>query len=269
MLAELCAYLSTPCSTAARRLGYLHATIALAARHRRCRAAWRFHLQHSRQAVLAAADACAQRRSALILGSGHLLDIPLAELAGRFQRVLLVDVLHPWATKRQARRYANVYLIEHDISECAAALLALPHNAGMEAFAALAQRQPSRFLDDDSIDFVASVNLLSQLPLTPAQWLLRRKPALDAAALNDFSLALMQRHLDYLAAFAAPVCLIADAEQITYNAAGGILEHTEFAVHFQLERLVSDSWQWEIAPPGELPDGAYSRHRVVACRLTR
>lgn len=267
MLAELWAYLTTPCPPAMRRLGYLHETVAIAARQRRCRAAWQPHLQHTRRALLLAADRLDRRRTALILGSGHLLDVPLAELAERFQRVLLVDVLHPRPARRQARRYGNVELIEHDISECADAVLALPADIDGQAVAAWGKRPPTRFLEDESIDFVASVNLLSQLPLAPCQWLLKRHPQMDPAVLNDFALALMQRHLDYLAAFAAPACLIADGEQVIHNAAGTTLERTDLAAHFHLNRLAYLSWWWEIAPAGELPDGAYARHRVVACRL--
>uniref|UniRef100_UPI000ACC73C1 hypothetical protein n=1 Tax=Methylogaea oryzae TaxID=1295382 RepID=UPI000ACC73C1 len=169
----------------------------------------------------------------------------------------------------QARRYGNVRLIEHDLTECADAVLALPKQAGETDLAELGQRSPQRFLDDAGIDFVASVNLLSQLPLAPSQWLLQHRPRLSDAAVNTFALALMQRHLDYLAAFPCSACLVADAEQVTHDRAGATLERTDLATHFRLDRLAYLSWWWEIAPPGELPHGAYARHRVIACRLQK
>lgn len=268
MLAELWAYLTTPCSPAARRLGYLRESIALAARRRRCRVAWQNHLDNSRRALLAAGDACRQRRTALIFGSGHLFDVPLAELAGRFRQVLLVDVLHPQRAKRQARAFANVALLEHDLTECADAMLHAP-GATIDAptLAAWGQRRPRRFLDDENIDFVVSLNLLSQLPLALSAWLLRRKPPLPEAAVEAFALETMRRHLEYLSAFDASVCLIADAEQLSYDANHRLLVSTDYAGYFQLDRWACESWWWDIAPPGELSGGVHARHRVVACRL--
>lgn len=267
MLAELWHWLATPCAARMRRLGYVRESVAIAARHRRCDKAWQPHLRNTRRAVLEATNALERRRTALILGSGKLLDIPLRELSSSFQRVVLVDVLHPRSSRRLAHALPNVELIEHDLSECTDGILALPAEADERALSRLSRRGPTRFLDDASIDYVASVNLLSQLPLTPCRWLLKHRPRLPEATVNDFALALMQRHLDYLAAFDATVCLIADAEQITHGADGRVQECTDLATHFRLDRQAFRSWWWDIAPRGELPDGAYARHRVVACRL--
>lgn len=248
----------------ARRLGYLHETIALAARYRRCRAAWQAHLQCTRRALLDAAEACERRRSALILGSGHLLDVPLGDLAARFQNVILVDVLHPPSARRQARRYANVRLLEHDLTECLATMLALPADSDAAAIAALAQRQPCRFVQDDEIDWVASVNVLSQLPLLPAQWLQRHFPQYTDSLFNPWALALMQRHLDYLRRFDADICLVADVEQISRDCRSKLLAHTDFTASLFAGLVPADQWWWDIAPPGELAEGNSTRHRVWA-----
>ncbi|TAN47945.1 MAG: hypothetical protein EPN21_16135 [Methylococcaceae bacterium] len=264
MLAELWAWLTTPCSPAARRLGYLHETIALSARHRRCRTAWQTHLQHSRNALLAATAACKQHRGALILGSGDLLDVPLADLARRFQTVTLVDVLHPPSVKRQARRHANVRWLEHDVTECLADVLALPAGSHADTIAALGLKQPGRFLPEADIDFVASVNLLSQLPLLPCQWLLKRFPQYPESLFDQLALALMQRHIEYLRRFDAPVCLIADAEQISRDRAGNVLAHTDFIPALFAGMNPAAEWWWDIAPDGEAGPGCNSRHRVWA-----
>ena len=51
--------------------------------------------------LLAAMGRCARRRKAVLLGSGWLNDVPLAELAAVFREVVLVDAVHP---RRSARR---------------------------------------------------------------------------------------------------------------------------------------------------------------------
>lgn len=263
MLAELWAYATTSCPPLARRLGYLHEAAAIAGRHARCRNAWHSHLQHSRQAILAAAARCNPRRYALILGSGHLLDIPLAELAAAFREVLLVDLVHPRPARRLARRYPNVRWIEHDLSECLDALLALGKNADGLAIAALGQRTPARFLDQPGIDLVVSANLLSQLPLLPARWLLQRYPQHSEALANQLAWDWMQRHLDYLDRFDARVCLLADLEQ-TSQGRQGLLQHTDFSGLAYPPAESLDQWDWHIAPLNEAGPGISSRHRVRA-----
>lgn len=253
MLAEALAWLFTPASATARRLGHLAESIAIAARHRRCRAAWAPHLAASRQALLASAQAAPGRRVALVLGSGHLLDVPLAELAARFESVWLVDIVHPWASRRLARRYGNVRLIERDVTEC------LDRLPGAPAI-------PAAFLDQTGIDWVASVNLWSQLAVLPQRWLRERRSGMDEAAVARYGEALMAGHLEWLARFRAPACLLADLEQTRLDRRGEIVETRQYRPLLAGWRVTAE-WRWDLAPPGELSDGQTAFHRVAA--LTR
>ncbi len=62
--------------------------------------AYNEHIQKSQQAILTTADRALSRapqekeKTALILGSGNCLDIPLAELTDRFDKVTLVEIDH-------------------------------------------------------------------------------------------------------------------------------------------------------------------------------
>lgn len=122
MLREAVEWALTPAPGPARQLGYLAESIALEARWRRCRRAWASHLENSRRAVMDAAASCPRRRLVAILGSGPLLDVPLASLARTFDRVLLVDIVHPWRARGAARRFDNVFLAQADIAGVSAAL---------------------------------------------------------------------------------------------------------------------------------------------------
>ena len=77
MILEALTWTLTPCDRAARRLGYLHAAIGLQSRAARCREAWREHRARARQAVRVSLQQCSGRRTALVLGSGLLGEIPL------------------------------------------------------------------------------------------------------------------------------------------------------------------------------------------------
>jgi len=244
MLPEALAWLFTPASRLARQTGHLSETIAILARERRCRAAWRPHLEASQGALIDSARLVTCRRIALVLGSGPLLDVPLHELSGLFGEVWLVDMVHPRRARRLARRHANVRLIEHDVTEC----LADP---------SAEQARPMRFLDEDRIDWVASVNMLSQLPI-----------ARGGMQAGDGGEIVMARHLSYLSRFQAPICLLADLEQVTLDAEGRVETRTDFSPLLAGWKVQSE-WRWDVAPPGELGGGLSRYHRVAALAQQR
>lgn len=259
MLAEWLTYLGTECHPLARRYGYLRESIGIRSRYRRCRDAWQSHLNLSRAALLNSLERCTDFRTAVVFGSGLLLDIPLAELSERFAEVWLVDIVHLPEVRRAARRYPNVRCIDHDVTDC---LERLADAAPGELLT-----PPTRFQDDRNIDWVASVNLLSQLPLLPQEWLARRFPEMPGDILENWGEQLMRRHLDYLGGFDASVCLLADMEQTTYGAAGEILDRTGFADRLGLREHGGEAWRWEVAPPGEIAPGVGRYHRVAAISL--
>jgi hypothetical protein len=257
MLLEALQWMLTPCPITARRMGHLAESIAIEARARRCRAAWAPHLEHCRRALLDSARRCGQRRVALLLGSGPLLDVPLAELAAQFEEVWLVDLVHPLSTRRQVRRYPNVRLIVHDVSECLEGLL----GGAASDFAELGEKRPVRFLDEPRIDWVASLNLLSQLPRLPLRWLGKSRPPVDELTIREYGDALMRNHLAYLARFAAPVCLVTDLEQVTLADDGSEVERNDL-MPWLTDWEVEFEWCWDVAPPGELADIGRAWHRV-------
>lgn len=249
MLAEAFAWLTTPASGTARRMGHLAESVAIAARHRRCRTAWAPHLAASRQALLASAQAAPGRGVALVLGSGHLFDVPLAELARLFDQVWLVDIVQPWSARLAARRHANVRLIEADVTAC----LDRPRPA---------PPVPALFLDRPEVAWVASVNLLSQLARLPRRWLRARQPEWTEAEAADFGETLMAKHLAWLGRFHAPACLLADLQHTVLDAAGAVVETRDFRP-LLAGWEVDAQWRWDLAPPGELAAGR-SAYNVVA-----
>lgn len=250
MLTEALTWLLTPASATARRTGLLAESIAISARYRRCRAAWADHLANSRSILATSAERSARRRTAIVLGSGPLLDVPLDRLAARFDQVWLVDIVQPWTSRLRAARFRNVRLIELDVTACLARMPDAPP-------------RPDLFLDRDTVDWVASVNLLSQLARAPQSWLRAHRPELGEAAIARYGDGLIERHLEWLERFSAPVCLLTDIEQTRLDANGQPLEYRDLRPFLETWRL-EDSWRWDIAPPGELADGQSAFHRVAA-----
>ncbi len=233
MLRELLAWLITPAGGHARRLGYARDGVGIQSRHRRCRAAWAGHLERCRTVIRRAA-AEAPPGVAVVLGSGALLDIPLADLAARFSAVYLVDLFHPLSARRHSRRFANVFLISHD-------LLGLEAGAAPEAAPAHLADWRRRL---PAADLVVSANLLTQLPLRPrARW----PDRLDAA----WATAVMAAHVADLAAGPGRACLISEFRHRTLEDGAGTEMRADVLDGLDLAPP-QERWLWPLAPRGEI-----------------
>ncbi|MCJ2051538.1 hypothetical protein [Methylobacterium sp. J-070] len=241
MLVAWALSLVNPAPLRLRRLGYVRQSGLLHARSRRCRASWAPHLARARSVVAAAAEATGRRRHAVVLGSGLLEDVPLETLGRLFDRVTLVDAVHPWPARLAARRHDNVTLTHAEISAGLA--------GGLGELCA-------------GSDLIVSANLLSQLPIVP----LDRYEAADREAPPQLARHLIEAHLaslDALAEQAERVCLITDTVQREEDRAGCVTDSLDLM--FGATLPPSDAaWDWEIAPFGEVDRRQRLIHRVHA-----
>ena len=103
MILELLEWIATPCSWSARTNGFLAAQIGIRHRARRCRSAWKEHLDACRRFVAESVGTLPAAESLVILGSGHLNDFDLEFLQRRFKKITLVDAVHPIEIQIQSR----------------------------------------------------------------------------------------------------------------------------------------------------------------------
>lgn len=246
MLREVWEYLTTPASPLARRLGYVAEAVALGARHRRQRRAWGPHVAEARRFVL---EAAAGGGRLLVAGSGRLIEVPLAELAARFGEVVLADLVHVRAVRREARRFGNVTLVEADLTGALAGVLA----GGPPDL-----RPP----DLGRFDAAVSCNLLSQLPVLPLEALERL--GVGEAERAAFARALVEGHVAWLRRSAAVAALYTDVE--TEWIEDGRAVERDGSLWGVAMPPPDRGWNWDIAPPGEQERRRALRHRVAAWR---
>jgi hypothetical protein len=257
MLAEALEYLLTPCPRVARRMGYLYEVIAIKARYARCRKAWAPHLERTKSVLRAAMARCQQRRKAVVLGSGMLLDVPLDELARDFRQVFLVDLVHPLGARWRRRRFANVITLTADVTNTAEALL----QVAKQPREPLPVSRPTLFLEAEEVDLVASVNLLSQLTYLPSEFL-RRVGNRSDQEISEFSRDLIRAHLDYPHRLPGVVALVADVEQQKLSRDGSVVARTDTLHGIELPWR-GDEWVWPLAPrPEAHREFSYHRHVV-------
>jgi hypothetical protein len=256
MLREWLTSLRTRCPPDLVALGYRYAAVACLYRADRCAGDWAPHQRNTRQAILdAMRDASPACDTALVLGSGPCLDLPIPELLARFPRLLLVDVAHPPPALRLASRYPTIELVARDLTGMAVLL----SSSDVEPPTVPV---PTVFLDDPRIGLVVSANLVSQLPLVPLRRMAKRWPQADQGALGH---AIVAAHVTYLSRFTCPVLLIGDVERHVLDADGKRVEQDDplFGVGLPWGR----EWDWQLAPVGELSSGWSIVNRVRAVRL--
>ena len=97
------------------RMGYYNYQNGLIYHHINQEGGWGNHEEQCRRLIIKALDFYKPEK-VTVLGSGWLLDLPLAELIERTQKVCLVDIVHPPDVIRQAGYFKNVELIEQDVT---------------------------------------------------------------------------------------------------------------------------------------------------------
>lgn len=251
MLRELWDYLTTPAPAAARALGYLTETVALGARHRRQARAWAPHVAACHAFVEQAASIAPPGGRALVLGSGLLIEIPLAFLAARFAEVVLVDIIHARPARRRAARFANVRLAGLDVTGTLKPLAAggpLPDPGTTAAF------------PEGPFAFAVSCNLLSQLSILPVDAL--ERSGHDADERHHFAQALIHAHVERLRASAPVAALFSDTTALWLDAGGREVQRDDSLWGVSLPPA-DRQWSWDIAPvPEEHP--RYSLRHCVS-----
>lgn len=187
------------------------------------------------RSAIAAAVAC-QRRHAVVFGSGLLDDVPLHDLARLFDRVGLVNAVHPSLAWVVTRRYPNF------------ALMTAESRAGFA--------KPSAG-PRTGADLIDAKNLLSQLSIVPIA--AQKARVRDAPArLRAELIATRFAARDVLPGRVERVCLITDTLQREEDRRGQITGR--FDLLFGIGQMpAAVTRDWEIAPFGEIG----WRHRLI------
>jgi hypothetical protein len=259
MLAELITYLTTPCPEYVRKMGYLHDAVAIAARHRRCAAAWAEHIARTRAFISKAIKECPGRSKVVVLGSGPLLDLSLDELSASFKEVILVDIVHLPSVLKIIRRFRNVRAISCDITGVARILYENCSRGVMEL------PVPDAIFPevDEHTDLVLSLNILSQLPVVPLRYASGIFGRTGAEALSDWETGIIKHHYEKLSSHPRSVCLISDYESTSGDSKGAFTEAHSTIGPLQIPEP-DERWIWDIAPAGEIRRGCYEKLSVAA-----
>lgn len=260
MLAEMLVWTGTQATKPARQLGYARAAVSLWSRRRRWTRDWAEHETNTRDFALKTVAACRRHDTVWLLGGGTLSDLPLTELSGLFKRVVVFDIAWLPQARVAARGWPNVELKLADVSGVVRPLS--EWRLGMPL--PIPQADAMADLDPVPPDCVLSLNLLSQLPLLPMEYVQRQGMTLQSA--ETFGRDILQAHLRGLEAFTCPVGLIADARRIWRSRAGEVVLSESAVLGVKLPPP-EKSWRWPVAPRGEIDNETGLEITVEASRL--
>jgi hypothetical protein len=257
MLTAFLKRLRTNASRAARQLGLAREHFAIAQRHARVRAAWAPHLAASKAAILDGAGRCVRRERALVIGAGDCLDVPVAELAERFARVTLADIVVSAEAKAWAKKFSGrVDAVAWDATGALARLAAVRD-------AISATDAPKLFAEADpgpppggEPDLLVSANCLSQLGLVPGHALPAAEK--DKGLPERCAKVAARRHLDWLAERTGVRVLLVDAVRYDLAPEGRTLKTETLYTRYGL-RPPDRTWRWDLAP---IPEWSPDFHRV-------
>jgi len=249
-------------------LGFAETSAGISRTQRENRDGWYEHARRHKTFLLDAAARVERPRLAVVLGAGKAYDLPLEELARRFERVLLVDIdaeamaASSAAAVHDANLRARLELRPMDVTGVTrrlalgieTALAASAPEVSLENLCKSYQlASPPRF-SDERADLLVSGMVLSQLGLQPklaAKRLFERRfgkiSARFEAMWDDLERRLQQDHIAALVDQAELAVLTSDVVHHSGGESWSVIgaERLEARLPSHLEVLTKTSWTWQ------------------------
>ncbi|WJH39094.1 hypothetical protein N7E02_19625 [Aliirhizobium terrae] len=249
MILEAIQYAATQVVTPSEFRPFIRSSVNLWSRANRCRHAWAPHEANCKAFIGETIAGMRQRRTAVVLGSGLLRDVPILDLTRAFDTVALVDLVHLASVRAwiKGKRLSNIRLISRDLSCLGEAL------AGKTP-------EPLSFLRQvPYLDLVVSANILSQIGVGTRRQLAQTRPD-DADAIVS---SLIKAHLDGLSALPCRTALLTDISYKVTDRQGAVVEDADLLCGVPTP-VAKRSWSWTVAPYGELGRDREAVHQVIA-----
>ncbi len=203
---------------------------------------WNSHLAHCRDFIIRAVELY-NPSHITVLGSGWLLDLPLAEMVEKQIKVSLIDIVHPPDVLKQAADIVNVEVVELDVT---GGLIneVWEKTGGQSVFKkrnSLSDIFVPEYTSSTDPGLVISLNILTQLESRIIEFL-RRWSKVSEEELIGFRSEIQRKHVDFLKKHNS--LIITDyAEEIT-NRNGDTTIIKTLLTDLPVSRL-KEEWIWD------------------------
>lgn len=240
-----------------RKIGFYSDQNGIVNRYKREKYNWNIHLSNSKKFILRSLQT-KKKETALILGSGWLLDVPIDELSKNFSKVVLFDVRHPKKILEQLKNFPNVVTQEIDLTGYSEILLKISNKTDI-----LNLQPDNKHLDlikSYNADFIVSLNLLNQLDIFLIDFL-RSRFCFSEEILKLFSKKIQTEHFNLLTVNKS--CLITDYIQENYEKEQKINEKQLVFSDFPKAKF-EENWDWIFETNGKYNEFSKNIFKVKA-----
>ncbi|MBO0140377.1 hypothetical protein JZX87_04250 [Agrobacterium sp. Ap1] len=249
MILEAIQYAATALVTPREFRPFVRSSLGLWGRAGRCAKDWAAHEENCHAFIRETIAPMKERRTAVVLGSGLLRDVPIAELSKSFDTVVLIDLVHLASVRTwiRAKRLSNVRLISRDLS-------------GLPGAVSGKVPEPLAFLRQvPYLDLVISANIVSQIGVGCRRVLERSGHENPDSVVSQ----LIRAHLDGLAQLPCRTALLTDISYEVHDRQGKVIEADDLLCGVPPPQA-KRRWDWPVAPFGEIGRDRQALHRVIA-----
>ena len=201
-------------------MGYYNYQNGLIYRHLNQEGGWDDHHDHCRSFILKALDFYRPEKIT-VLGSGWLLDLPIAEMVERTGKICLVDIVHPPDVINQVGKLKNVELIEQDVTGglIEEVWQKKRESSYLNKLRSLQNIIVPEYRPDYEPGMVISLNILTQLESLLVDYL-KKGSFIKEEELNFFRTEIQKKHVDFLLKHKS--VLITDITEIFTDKSGNV-----------------------------------------------
>jgi hypothetical protein len=246
------------------KMGYYAYQNGLIHNHLNQEGGWDSHLANCRSFINKALEYY-NPEIVTVLGSGWLLDLPLAEMLEKVRKIYLVDIIHPPEVVKQAGELDNVFIVEQDIT---GGLIEAVWNTKrkftfLNKLKSLESITIPEYVPNFDPGIVISLNILTQLESRLIDFLKKRSGIPE----EDFSLfrqRIQEKHIDFLLKHRSVI--ITDYEEVVTKQNGEITTVTTLIAKLPKGRI-SEEWTWDFDLKGHDYYNSRSVINVVSIAL--
>jgi hypothetical protein len=243
------------------KMGYYDYQNGLIFRHLNQKGGWNSHLQHSRNFILKSINFFKPEK-VTVLGSGWLLELPVAEMIEITGEICLIDIIHPPDVIKQAGLFKNVRLIEQDVSGglIEEVWQKTRKFSFIRKLKSLENILVPEYKPDSDPGLVISLNILTQLEYLPVSFLDKRS-CIEEEEFIHFRQEIQKKHIDFLKKHRS--VLISDYEEVI-TAKGGSVNTVSTLLATLPEGQMREEWTWDFDQTGADYHNKRSIMKVIA-----
>ena len=236
-----------------KELGFGKEAIAINTRYKRCQTQWGQHLEATKSELINIITNFGTNKNVVIMGSGSLLDIPLSELSKHTKSLTLIDIIQLKKIKKIVLKFPNVKIVERDLTDYISPFISWTE--GPSYFSP--PKIPTPNFSNTNANLIISLNLISQLSIPFLNYVVKHKME---KLPDSFEQDIINAHLSALQNSGADSWVIGDISR-DYMEDGKVIKTEFLPENLKLPKPVK-SWNWDIAPRGEVDLNISICHKV-------